>query len=185
MNATAIRTKGRLREAAHSFASELLAWAVETAEDLAAALLCRLFCPKGLHRHLSREEKRAFYAELVVGAVGRRFGLRLGMIFLGPVREGPGVLSFPVGARSFPPSEAQPDRRCGRRSKGPGRDPEESPSAYKVLDAVLLRKRSSRGLVKTETLVWRVALRDGDGEQTAPAEIYADREGGLLNFYRG
>lgn len=180
-NATAIGKTGRLREAARGFVSEVLAWAIESAEDVVAAILCLLCYPKGLSGHLAREEKRAFAAELVVGAVGGRYGLRFGMILLGPVRERPGALSFPVGARSFCP-EPEGGRRCGaRRHPGDRRHP--LPGGYKVLDAVLLRRR--RGPVKTETLLWRVTLRGGDGAQTAPAETYADRERALLDFYSG
>lgn len=181
-NATALGKNNRLREAARHFASETLGWAVESVEDAAAAVLCFLFLPRGLGRHLAREEKRAFYAELVVGAVGKRYGLRLGMILLGPVRERPGVLSFPVGARSFArKQDAERRRSCGdRRGRTDDGDPR---GGYKVLDAVLLRRR--RGRLKTETLFWRVTLRDGDGSQPGPAELYADRERALLDFYSG
>jgi hypothetical protein len=178
-NATFARRSNRLREAALRFASELLAWAVESVED-AAALLCSLFGPRGLSGHLAREEKRALFAELVVGAVGKRYGLRLGMILLGPVRERPGVLSFPVGARSFRPSDAGATGCRDRRNGRPDADPA---GGYKVLDAVLLRRR--RGPIKTETLIWRVTLRDRDGSQPEPAELYADRERALLDFYSG
>lgn len=48
---------------------------------------------------------------------------------------------------------------------------------------MLLRKR--RGPFKTETLLWRVTLRDGEGAETAPVETYPDRERALLDFYSG
>lgn len=170
------RKDDRLREAVLNLASEALAWAVGSTEDALAAVVCLLFYPRRLRGCLTREEKRAFFAELVVGAVGKHLGLRLGMILLGPVRERPGVFSFPVGARSFS-TEGDTGCRCaGRRGCSDARI-----GGYKVLDAVLLRRR--RGSVKTETLVWRVTV--GGGSQTVPAEVYADREGALLDFYSG
>ena len=162
----------RLRQTAGRLASDALFRAVETVEDAVAAALCYFCLPAGLARHLSREERLAQAVELAVGFLGRFLGLRLAMILIGAGHERPGVLSFPVGACS-----------CAR----PGSHGREAARGYKVLDAVLLRKRSSRGPLRTETLVWRVALRGAATEDAArggyPAETYPDRQGAFLDFY--
>ena len=169
------RTAGagsRLRQTAAQLASDALFRVVETVEDAVAAVLCFFCLPAGLGYHLSREEKRAQAVELAAGFLGRFLGLRLAMILIGASPERPGVLSFPVGARSC---------AC------PGPDDREAMHGYKILDAVLLRRR--RGPLRTETLVWRVAVRGVPTSDAArggyPAETYPDRHGAFLDFYSG
>lgn len=163
-NATTIAADGGVRQAALRLADALLDRAVESLEDVVAAALCAFCVPAALRRTLAHEEKRAFAVELVVVAVGRRYGLGAGMALIGADREQRGVFSFPVGARSCVSVEA-------------------SPGGYKVLDAVLLRRR--RGPVKTETLVWRVSRRGATGRETETDGTYPDREQALLDFYSG
>ena len=54
---------------------------------------------------------------------------------------------------------------------------------------MLLRKRSSRGPLRTETLVWRVARvapwGRGAARSDVRAETYPDRQGAFLDFYSG
>ena len=173
-NTRTVGTGSRFRQRAGQLASDGLFWAVETVEDAVAAALCFFCLPAGLGHHLSREERRAQAVELAVGFLGRFPGLRLAMILIGAAHERPGVLSFPVGARS-----------CAR----PGPDYRGDAYGYKILDAVLLRKRSSRGPLRTETLVWRVALRGAAASDTARggyrAQTYPDRHGAFLDFYSG
>ena len=157
----------RLRQTAGRLASDALFRAVETVEDAVAAALCFFCLPAGLGRHLSCEERRAQSVELAVGFLGRFLGLRLAMILIGAAHERPGVLSFPVGARSC---------AC------PARDDRQATQGYKVLDAVLLRRR--RGPLRTETLLWRVASR-GAATSDIRAETYPDRQGAFLDFYSG
>ena len=171
-NTRTVGAGSRFRQTAGRLASDALFWAVETVEDAVAAALCFFCLPAGLGHHLSREERRAQAVELAVGFLGRFFGLRLAMILIGAAHERPGVLSFPVGARS-----------CAR----PGPNDREATHGYKVLDAVLLRRR--RGPFRTETLVWRVALRGAAASDAArggyPAKTYPDRHGAFLDFYSG
>lgn len=172
-NTRTVGAGSRFRETAGRLASDALFRAVETVEDAVAAVLCFSCLPAGLGQHLSREEKRAQAVELAAGFLGRFLGLRLAMILIGAAHERPGVLSFPVGARSCA-CPAGPRGRCAGLSAG-----------YKVLDAVLLRKRSRRGPLRTEALVWRVTLRDGGRGDRAPAATYPDREQAFLDFYSG
>ena len=171
-NTRTVGAGSRLRQTAHQLASDALFRAVETVEDAVAAALCFFCLPAGLGRHLSREERRAQAVELAVVFLGRFLGLRLAMILIGAAHERPGVLSFPVGARSC---------TC------PDPDDREAAQGYKVLDAVLLRRR--RGPLRTETLVWRVASRAAATSDAArggyPAETYPDRQGAFLDFYSG
>ena len=172
-NARTVGAGRRLRQTAHQLASDALFRAVETVEDAVAAALCYFCLPAGLGQHLSRQEKRAQAVELAVGFLGRFLGLGLAMILIGAAHERRGVLSFPVGARSCA-CPAGPRGRCGGLAAG-----------YKVLDAVLPRKRSRRGPLRTEALVWRVTLRDGGRGVPAPAATYPDREQAFLDFYSG
>lgn len=166
-NTRTVGAGSRLRQTAAQFASDAIFWVVETVEDAVAAVLCFSCLPAGLGHHLSREEKRAQAVDLAAGFLGRFLGLRLAMILIGAAHERPGVLSFPVGARS-----------CGCSG------PYDGPAAYgyKVLDAVLLRRR--HGPFRTETLVWRVASR-GAATSDVRAETYPDRQGAFLDFYSG
>ena len=173
-NTRTVGAGSRLRQTAAQLLSDALFWAVEAVEDAVAAALCFFCLPAGLGYHLSREEKRAQAVELAVGFLGRFLGLRLAMILIGAGHERPGVLSFPVGARA-----------CAWY----GPDDRKDAHGYKVLDAVLLRRRSSREPLRTETLVWRVALRRPEGPDAARgdhlAETYPDRQGAFLDFYSG
>lgn len=171
-NTRTVGAASRLRQTAGRLASDTLFWAVETVEDAVAAALCFFCLPAGLGHHLSREERRAQAVELAAGFLGRFLGHRLAMILIGAGHERPGVLSFPVGARSCTCSD--PDDR-------------EATHGYKVLDAVLLRRQ--RGPLRTETLVWRVARVApwGRGAATSDvrAETYPDRQGAFMDFYSG
>ena len=179
-NATTIGADRGVRRAVLGLADAVLGWAVESAEDIVAAVLCFLHLPAGIRRHLAREEKRALAVELVVSAAGRHHSMGADMALIGAGPERKGVLSFPVGARScsFVDGAGEIfDGEACRPSQG------EHPGGYKVLDAVLLRR--CRGPVKTETLAWRVSRRGITGRETAPAETYPDREQALLDFYSG
>ena len=166
-NTRTVGAGSRLHQTVDRLASDALFWAVETVEDAVAVVLCFFCLPQDLCNHLSREEKRAQAVELAVGFLGRFLGLRLAMILIGAGHERPGVLSFPVGSRSCACSA--PDDR-------------QATQGYKVLDAVLLRRR--RGPLRTETLVWRVALR-GAATSDVRAETYHDRQGAFVDFYSG
>lgn len=166
-NTRTVGAGSRFRETAAQLASDVLFWVVEAFEDAVAAVLCFFCLPADLVYYLSREEKRAQAVELAAGFLGRFLGLRLAMILIGAVHERPGVLSFPVGARSCACSA--PDYRQATRG-------------YKVLDAVLLRRR--RGPLCTETLVWRVVVRGG-ATPDVRTETYPDRQGAFLDFYSG
>ena len=166
-NARTVGAGSRLRQTAAQLASDALFWVVETVEDAVAAALCYFCLQAGLGHHLSREEKRAQAVELAAGFLGRFLGLKLAMILIGAAHERPGVLSFPLGARSC--AWSAPDDR-------------QATQGYKVLDAVLLRRR--QGPLRTETLVWRVASR-GAATSDIRAETYPDRQGAFLDFYSG